>query len=165
MCISSAALCQPTAPIPTFGVESVKPNRSSQRGSIDTQPGKVTVPNVSLKLIVQAASGVKVYQISGPGWLESARDDTRMPTLQLLLADRFKLALHREARDLPAWMLVPGNKGPKLHASKDDGLVEIKRKGPESLTGLFDITLDWTRDQGQLQSSSSITWRKVPTAN
>jgi uncharacterized protein (TIGR03435 family) len=73
-------------------------------------------------------------------------------------------------------MLVPGNKGPTLHASKDDGILEIKRKGPDSLTarrmsmeqlasylttrmdhpvldmtgikGLFDITLDWTRDEG-----------------
>jgi uncharacterized protein (TIGR03435 family) len=72
-------------------------------------------------------------------------------------------------------MLVPGNKGPKLHPSTDDGPLEINRKGPEGLTarhmsmeqlanylttrmdhpvldmtgikGLFDITLDWTRDQ------------------
>jgi uncharacterized protein (TIGR03435 family) len=188
-CISYAAVGQPAAPIPAFEVASVKPNRSSQRGSIDTEPGKVTVRNVSLKLIIQAAYGVKGYQISGPGWLESQRydivakaaspvweDDKLMAMLQPLLLDRFKLTLHREARDLPAWMLVPGNKGSKLHASKDDGLLEIERKGPESLTarrmsmeqlanylttrmdhpvldmtgikGLFDIALDWTRDRG-----------------
>jgi uncharacterized protein (TIGR03435 family) len=61
--------------MPAFEVASVKPNRSSQRGSIDTEPGKVTVRNVSLKLIIQAACGVKGYQISGPGWLEAERYD------------------------------------------------------------------------------------------
>jgi uncharacterized protein (TIGR03435 family) len=190
MCIAYAAFCQPAAPTPAFDVASVKTNRSSQHGSgIDTEPGMVTIRNVSLKLIIQAAYGVKGYQVSGPGWLDSERydivakaaspvweDDKPMPMLRPLLADRFKPALHSETRDLPAWMLVSGNKGPKLHASKDDGLLEIKRKGPNSLTarrmsteqlanylttrmdhpvldmtgikGLFDITLDWTRDEG-----------------
>lgn len=187
MCISHAAFCQPTALVAAFDVASVKVNRSSQRSGIETEPGKVTIRNVSLKLIIQAAYSVKGYQISGPGWLESERydiiakasspvfeDEKLMPMLQPLLADRFKLALHSETQDLPVWMLVPGNKGLKLHASKDEGLLEIKRRGPNRLTarrmsmaelanyltahmdhpvedmtgikGFFDITLDWTRD-------------------
>ena len=38
--------------------------------------------------------------------------------LQALLADRFKLIVHRENRELPVYLLVAGKNGPKLHQSK-----------------------------------------------
>lgn len=37
--------------------------------------------------------------------------------LQALLADRFKLAMHRESREEPVYALVVGKNGPKLTAS------------------------------------------------
>jgi uncharacterized protein (TIGR03435 family) len=36
----------------------------------------------------------------------------------LLLADRFKLSLHRESKELPEYMLVIAKNGPKLQESK-----------------------------------------------
>jgi len=146
LCISDAAFCQPGAPMPAFDVASVKANRSTQRGSgIDTEPGKVTIRNVSLKLIIQAAYGVKGYQISGFGWLESkgttllpklgrqsGKTISSCPCFSRCWPERFKLALHRETRDLPAWMLVPGSKGPKLHASKDEGCSKSSARDEQS---------------------------------
>ena len=38
--------------------------------------------------------------------------------LQTLLADRFKLIVHREIRELPVYLLVVAKNGPKLHKSK-----------------------------------------------
>lgn len=40
--------------------------------------------------------------------------------LQLLLADRFKLTLHREMREMPVYALVVGKNGPKLKPSAPD---------------------------------------------
>ena len=38
-----------------------------------------------------------------------------------LLAPRFKLALHRETRQMAVYALVPGKNGPKLRAAEDGG--------------------------------------------
>jgi uncharacterized protein (TIGR03435 family) len=45
--------------------------------------------------------------------------------LQMLLADRFKLTLHRETRELPAYDLNAAKGGPRLPAPKDVGCVSF----------------------------------------
>jgi uncharacterized protein (TIGR03435 family) len=40
---------------------------------------------------------------------------------QSLLADRFKLALHRDRKELPVYVLVVGKNGPKLKEADDNG--------------------------------------------
>jgi uncharacterized protein (TIGR03435 family) len=37
------------------------------------------------------------------------------PMLQTLLAERFKLAIHRESKEMPVYDLVQGKNGAKLH--------------------------------------------------
>src|SRR5258706_3128147 len=72
----SVMAAQDSAPArPEFEVASVKPNHSEERFSVDTSPGKLTVRNVWLNVIIQMAYGVKEYQISGPAWLKSERYD------------------------------------------------------------------------------------------
>ena len=74
-----------------------------------------------------AAYGVGPHQISGaPDWVESERfeisakaehpindDSVLMIMLQDLLADRFKLQLHRTTRTVPALVLEVGKNGPR----------------------------------------------------
>jgi hypothetical protein len=67
-------------------------------------------------------------RIQGPGWIASDRfdvvakspdgvpDSELGPMLQALLKDRFGLVLHPETREVPAWVLVVGKGGPKIHA-------------------------------------------------
>ena len=52
------------------------------------------------------------------------KDQIRL-MMQSLLADRFKLAIHTETRQLPLYALMldqPGKPGPRLHPHPDDGL-------------------------------------------
>lgn len=120
---------------PSFEVASVK---QSQRLSMATygdpelmpsvriNPGHATFRNQSLLKLIASAWRVKDYQVSGAEWLEKARFDIAavLPKgastglapemLQALLAERFKLSLHSEARDLPVLVLVPGKGGTKV---------------------------------------------------
>jgi uncharacterized protein (TIGR03435 family) len=138
---SCAAFAQTAESSPSFEVASVKPaapitgNRIQvmMRGGPGTpDPGQITYTNVTVKNVLMNAYGVKGFQISGPGWLDSERYDivakvprgaTKaefMAMLQNLLAERFKLTLHREKKDLPMYALVVGKNGPKLKESVDE---------------------------------------------
>jgi uncharacterized protein (TIGR03435 family) len=90
---------------------------------------------VTLRYCIEFAFGVEDYQLSGPPWLADARFDieakgpegtrpTQLPDmLQNLLAERFGLRIHREAKDVSALALVITKGGPKLKQSvigKDD---------------------------------------------
>lgn len=81
---------------------------------------------MSLKELISIAYDVKGYQITGPTWLATDRFDilAKMPDgaskddapkmLQALLAERFKLAAHRDTQEHPVLALEVGKDGPKL---------------------------------------------------
>ena len=138
---SCAALAQTAENSPSFEVASVKPAapitgnmiRVGMRGGPGSpDPGQITYSNVTVKNVLMNAYGVKGFQITGPGWLDSERYDivakvprgaTKaefMAMLQNLLAERFKLTLHREKKDLPMYALVVGKNGPKMKESVED---------------------------------------------
>jgi len=93
-------------------------------------PGRITYNNLSLRDLMTVAYSVKRSQITGePSWFDSERfditakvpagatkDDARV-MLQSLLADRFKLTLHREKKEMAMYALVVGKNGPKLKES------------------------------------------------
>jgi uncharacterized protein (TIGR03435 family) len=133
------------ASLPAFEVAAIKLNKSGTGSSdSDTNNGRFTATNVSLKNIMQYdAYGIPGSRIlDGPKWLDSTkfdiqakmddsaadrlrtlpRDQRRLETqamFQQLLADRFKLAVHWETRELPVYALVVARKGPKLQPAKD----------------------------------------------
>ena len=45
--------------------------------------------------------------------------------MQSLLQERFKLALHRQTKELSAYVLVVGKNGPKVHETKTEGEASI----------------------------------------
>ncbi len=115
-----------------FEVASIKPNTSGENNhSIRIKPGgRMVASNASLWALITAAYQVQDYQISGgPPWLKSANfdidargpvkpntpiDDQISQMSQALLADRFQLRLHREAREMPIYALLVAKNGPKL---------------------------------------------------
>jgi uncharacterized protein (TIGR03435 family) len=132
------------APTPVFDVVSIKPNTGGGGlFRLRSDPGLLQANNVTLKFLLQVAYHVKDPQISGaPGWadsehynIEAKSDDASTDMLrklsreqqeaqarlmlQSMLADRCKLALHHETKELPVYALVVAKNGPKLHESAD----------------------------------------------
>src|SRR6185369_958359 len=138
----TAALAQSPAPSPTFEVAAIKPNVTGNGNSgTTTNKGEILMENVSLKGIIQNAYDVRNYSFSGPDWLNTVRFDitAKFPTMdeslprqerqaqlrqmmQNLLAERFKLVVHRETKTMGGYALVVDKKGPRLKDSeKKDG--------------------------------------------
>ena len=129
---------------PSFEAASIKPAKSGTPGlfRISLEPGGRFVANgINVSTLLQLAYNVKENQISGaPSWFNSDRFDIqakpddaaaaemqKLPPerrseqsrqmLQSLLADRFKLKLGHETRELSVYLLTVAKNGPKFHES------------------------------------------------
>ena len=128
---AGAAFGQTPAAPPAFEVASVKPapppaDPDELRVQIGGDPGMIDYENVSLKMMIARAYEMKEFQISGPDWLETARFDilAKVPPnapkgqtplmLQNLLAERFKLKVHREQKVMPVYAMVVAKGGLKV---------------------------------------------------
>lgn len=121
---------------PAFEVASVKANRSGQGGSTTRfTPGGYQGRNVTLRFLIRSAYDVQDVQLVGaPAWIASERFDInatltgdpsleeRQAMLRALLAERFKLVVRNESRELPTYALVrakaDGPLGPRIKASE-----------------------------------------------
>jgi uncharacterized protein (TIGR03435 family) len=136
-----APLVAQTPAGPAFDVVSIKRNKSGEvNGGTSVRPGGVYLAtNARLRLLVLGAYGPlhDVQVTGGPGWMNSDRFDIVAKVdgnpstevfrdrarlmLRTLLADRFKLMLHHETRELPMYALVvarrDGKLGPQLRPS------------------------------------------------
>jgi uncharacterized protein (TIGR03435 family) len=115
---------------PAFAAASVKVNKTGGpvgRGRVSKTPGRFVGTNAVTRLLIREAYGVKDYQLTGgPGWLDSDRFDVEgkadgaadaaqlRAMLRTLLAERFKLVVHRETREMAAYNLVAGKNGVKF---------------------------------------------------
>jgi uncharacterized protein (TIGR03435 family) len=123
---------------PVFDVASIRPSDPDEVGGrVYFPPGRFEVRNAKLIFVIQQVYGVKDYQIvEAPKWITdwstarfniSAKAEGAASEEQLrlmaknLLADRFKLKLHNETRELPVYVLVQDKKGIKLGAVPDNG--------------------------------------------
>jgi uncharacterized protein (TIGR03435 family) len=134
-CLASAialaaisALAAQNAPSqPKFEVASVK---RAERCDIVTSldPGILTLKGLPLKAALWQAFKVPMDQITGPAWLdqdcfdiiakmpEGATKDQMPAMLEALLAERFKLAAHKESHPRPGYAMVVDKNGPKFKA-------------------------------------------------
>jgi uncharacterized protein (TIGR03435 family) len=98
--------------------------------------GRLTSTDAPLLLLIQNAYRLQAFQVvGGPGWINSdgydieakpgrpAEEKQVWTMLQSLLADRFRLTVHRETREMPAYALTVAKNGPKLPAPKQEGCV------------------------------------------
>ena len=136
------------AALPTFEAASVKPNKAlaGGYGGGFQSGGRFSAKNMPLRLLLQIAYGdprplSKVQIAGGPAWMDSdgfditAKASADFPEthvdmeyttagqlmLQALLRDRFKLAAHKETRQVPVYSLVTarsdGRLGPRIRTS------------------------------------------------
>jgi uncharacterized protein (TIGR03435 family) len=144
-----AAHAQTGAPAsrPAFDVVSIKPNTSGV-GSERIGPilmGRFTANSIGVDHLMRLAYKVHDFEISGaPSWtksekfdivaraegMEKATYEQMQPLLQSLLADRFRLLLHREIKDLPVYELVAAKGGSRLVATREGNCTEFDPKNP-----------------------------------
>lgn len=118
---------------PAFDAASVRPTQMRRPGGGDVVflPGRFTATHEVVPTLIAQAYNVEDYRVvGGPPWLATERfdidaragrtvtvDETRL-MLRTLLADRFKLRLRIESRQMPTHALVvsrtDGRPGPRL---------------------------------------------------
>lgn len=142
-----AALLQNGPSTPAFDVASVKPSGAPFSTGVKTGPGRLTIAGASLSDLVQQAYEVSDSQIFGipdgfgrfdiEGKAEGSHARSELlEMLQGLLADRFKLTLHRETKELPVAALVAGKSPLKIQpaANGDDPEILLRAgKSPGSV--------------------------------
>jgi uncharacterized protein (TIGR03435 family) len=82
--------------------------------------------------------------------------------LQAMLADRFKLAIHRENKELPIYELTVGRKSPKFKPSEATRLTEIRQKHPDAVTLRSDTIVVLGPNPGQ-QTLFNVTMPELGT--
>ena len=131
-CALVLAACSAWAQAPKFEVASVKKaNGGGPPGDIprnlETSPGHFSMRNVPLRMALEWAFDLKDYQISGPEWIKvddryditaraggPTKEQEMRPMLQALLVERFQMKSHRETREMPVYVLLPGKGEPKV---------------------------------------------------
>ncbi len=133
---------------PAFDAASIKPagdpggiGRAPSVVRLRVGPGSVTLQYFSLMECIRWAYNVNAQQISGPAWLNSQRFDiiakaaSRSTEAQLrammqhLLAERFKMKLHRDSKEFNVLTLTIAKGGTKCKPSEGDGEMGFGSKG------------------------------------
>src|SRR5687768_17536903 len=141
LAITSVTLLAQTPTSASFEVASIKRNTDGGRETMVGQPGgHLTATNTTLRSVIRAAFQLQDDQIlGGPEWISTERFDitaraeagtpfTQLgPMMKALLADRFKLAVHSEQRELPIFELVsvPG-KGQRAPGLRDTACPDLE---------------------------------------
>jgi uncharacterized protein (TIGR03435 family) len=129
---------------PSFEVASIKlsdpANRSMDGCFMKGQPGGQTFVGRCIPLRLMITYSYKIIDsqlVGGPAWLDSelydfdAKADHSLtreelaPMMQTMLAERFKLQFHKEARTLPALALTVDKGGNKMTANTGPNTWEI----------------------------------------
>jgi uncharacterized protein (TIGR03435 family) len=194
LCATTIALVSPleraqTGETPQFEVVSIKKSAPGARGPTfyNPTPARFALSGITAKSLIAYAYDVREFQVSGgPSWLDSDEYDIVakpqgdisseriLAMTRNLLADRFRLNLHRESKELPVLALVIAKGGAKLHPSVAGGLDVRGGKGHftarkitmpilaaqlagrvfdrpvldrTGIAGEFDIDLDWALDE------------------
>jgi uncharacterized protein (TIGR03435 family) len=129
---------------PEFEVAAIKPAVDDGNHNSNSNKGQYTTHNLTLKRLIANAYDIDASLIlGGPTWLDADSFDiiAKFPEefaqhtqetfrlmIQNLLADRFKLVIHREPREVSGYWLSVAKGGAKMQAEK----AEIKGSSTSS---------------------------------
>jgi uncharacterized protein (TIGR03435 family) len=126
-----AAAAQPQAPALSFDVASIKPSQQSWLMIAPQRTGGRFNWTTDLRYLIGYAYQLPLSRLDGPvpgsdhlfevvGTTDpNTTEDQVRRMLQTLLAERFKLAVHRGKKDADGYSLKTGNRGPKIPEVKD----------------------------------------------
>jgi uncharacterized protein (TIGR03435 family) len=148
------AAAAPAQPL-EFEVASIKANRTDSGGaSFSFQDGKVTATNLSLLSLTQFAYDLGTSRVVGPSWLDSDRYDIiakspagasesdRRLMLQTLLKNRFRITVHWDKKEMPAYEMVVAKDGLKMKPFDPEHLQQEFKpgRGGMSMMGVSTMT-------------------------
>jgi uncharacterized protein (TIGR03435 family) len=179
-----------TAVGPQFEVASIKPGAPGAPGPTIYNPSRerFAIDSITTKALIAYAYDVREFQVSGgPSWVGSeeynivakpqgeASNERILAMARSLLAERFKLTLRHESKEMPVLALTVAKGGARLHPSETTGGPEIRggrgrlvaRKvtmgmlaaqlagrvlgravlDRTEIAGEFDVNLEWTPDE------------------
>ncbi len=135
----AAAVSAQTATGPAFDVASIKPSTPPAAGGRmmggmrggpgERDPELYVCTSCAIPMLITRAYDIKYYQLTYPSWMDSARFDVsaRVPAgatkvqfrmmLQNLLAERFKLAIHRDHKEMQVYQMAVAKGGLKVKES------------------------------------------------
>jgi len=149
--VTAAAFGQTPAGRPEFEVASVKPSAALADGQfnlgVHIDGAMVRCTYIPLRTYIAMAYDVKDFQIVAPEWMAADHFDivAKLPDgasgdkqfrarVQSLLEDRFKLAVHRETKDVPSYALVVGKNGLKIKEVPPDPDTDAASAGKVDVT-------------------------------
>jgi uncharacterized protein (TIGR03435 family) len=143
ICAVSRAFSQSSETPPRFEIADVHASAGISSTYFRTplvHAGRYELKGATMLDLIRTAYGFDADKIlGGPSWLEMDRFDilAKLPAganpetgklmLQSLLADRFKLALHKDTKPFPAYALTAGKK-PQLKEADGDGEAGCKQQ-------------------------------------
>jgi len=127
----------------TFDVASFRVSRAegTRRERIEVVPGSLIMANVRFLTAVRWAYHILEYQVSGPAWIDEERYDIVAKAgspvaepelrkmLQALLAERCQLTIHRQTKEMQAYVVTVSKNGHKMQQSKTEGAMSMKPNG------------------------------------
>jgi len=138
---AAASFAQAPAGRLEFEVASVKPSEpvtpamvasGKIHAGMKIDNARVDIGLMSMLALITKAYDVKTYQVQGPDWMLTTPFDivAKMPEgatkeqvpqmLQALLADRFKMTMHRDTKERSVYALVQAKGGSKMTPYKPD---------------------------------------------
>ena len=184
VCLAAGSLLGQT---PTFEVASVKPSEPVTPAMVAAgkihvgmkiDGKRVDIGNFSLMQLICKAYDVKTYQVAGPAWLKSlagqrfdvignlpegATKEQVPQMLQALLAERFKLTMHRESKDQQVYAMVIGKGGLKIKE------VETPKAAPDAaapnpgVTGSSSVSISQTKGGATVSDGTGKTQKMIPS--
>ena len=123
---------------PAFEVAAIKTSPGIGGCSKEVAHGRLTMRYCRIATIIAFAYDMPDFQVSVPDWGSQTRFDifakASSPVahdqihlmLRTLLAERFKLTVHHEARPAEVQVITVGKNGPRLTPSDRDGPMELQ---------------------------------------
>jgi uncharacterized protein (TIGR03435 family) len=177
---------------PAFEVASIKPSEpitpamvaaGKLHAGMKIDGKRVDIGNFALMQLICKAYDVKTYQVSGPSWLqavgmagqrfdiianlpEGATKEQVPQMLQNLLAERFKLVMHRDTKDQAVYALVIGKGGKAGLKIKE---AEMPAAAPDgaapnpAVTGSSSVTVSQGKGGATVSDGTGKQQRMIPS--
>jgi len=177
---------------PAFEVASIKPSEpitpamvaaGKLHAGMKIDGKRVDIGNFALMQLICKAYDVKTYQVSGPSWLqavgmagqrfdiianlpEGATKEQVPQMLQNLLAERFKLVMHRDTKDQAVYALVIGKGGKAGLKIKEAEMAAAAPDGAApnpAVTGSSSVTVSQGKGGATVSDGTGKQQRMIPS--